>query len=70
MDSRVSILNFSMTRKVLGLLKSITGLHLGEAWGLETGDCQTQEILHFPPVLLRSLVFEGPCILTESEEIW
>ena len=27
MDSGVSILNFSMCRKVLSLLKSITGLH-------------------------------------------
>ena len=58
MDSGVSILNFSMCKKVLSLLKSITGLHLGEAWGLETGDCKTREILYFPPFLLRSLIEE------------
>ena len=49
MDSGVFILNFSTCRKVLSLLKFITGLHLGEAWVLETGDCKTREILHFPP---------------------
>ena len=58
MDSGVSILNLSTSRKVLSLLRSITGLHLGEAWGLETGDCNTREILHFPPFLLRSLTEE------------
>ena len=31
MDSGVFILNFSTCRKVLNLLKFITGLHLGEA---------------------------------------
>ena len=49
MDSGVFILNFSTCRKVLSLLKFITGLHLGEACVLETGDCKTREILHFPP---------------------
>ena len=49
MDSGVFILNFSTCRKVLNLVKFITGLHLGEAWVLETGDCKTREILHFPP---------------------
>ena len=54
----------------------------GEAWVLGTGDCKTWEILHFPPFQLRTLteetgynrlelgLFEGPCILIESEEIW
>ena len=81
MDSGVSILNFSTCRKVLSLLKFITGLHLGEAWVLETGDCKTREILHFPPFRLRSLteetgykwpglgLFDGPYTLTVSEGI-
>ena len=43
---------------MLSLLRSITGLHLSEAWGLETGYCKTQEILHVPPFLLRSLIEE------------
>ena len=47
MDSGVSILNFSTCRKVLCLLKSITGLHLGEAWGLETGTFYTLSIAFF-----------------------
>ena len=76
MDSGVSILNFSTCRKVLSLLKSF-----GEAWVLETGDCKTREVLHFPLFRLRSLteetgykwpelgLFDGPCILTESEGI-
>ena len=59
MDSGVSILNFSMCRKVLSLLKSILlASTFVEAWGLETGDCKTREILHFPPFLLRSLTEE------------
>ena len=58
MDSVVSILNRSTNRKVLILLRSITGPTFGEAWGLETGDCKTREILHFPPFLLRSLTEE------------
>ena len=58
MDSGVSILNLSTSRKVLSLLRSSTGLHLPEAWGLETGDCKTQEILHLTPFLLRSLTEE------------
>ena len=49
---------------------------------LETGDCKTREIVHFPPFLLRSLTgetgynqpeldfVEGPCILTESEGLF
>ena len=41
MDSGVFILNFSTCRKVLSLLKFRTGLHLGEAWVLETGNCKT-----------------------------
>ena len=80
MDSGVSILNFSTCRKVLSLLRSITGL-VDEAWVLGTGDCKTQEILHFPPFRLRFLtgetgykwprlgLFAGPCTLTESEGI-
>ena len=80
MDSGVSMLNFSTCRKVLSLLRSMTGLHLG-AWVLGTGDCKTREILHFPPFRLRSLTEEtgykwpglgllgGPCTLTESEGI-
>ena len=52
MDSGVSILNFSTCRKVLSLLLAST---FGEAWGLETGDCKTREILHFLPCLLCSL---------------
>ena len=79
MDSGVSILNLTTSRKVLSLLRSITGLHLW--WVLETGDCKTREILHFPPFLLRSLteetgykrpelgLFEGPCNLIESGEL-
>ena len=43
----VSILNLSTCRKVLSLLRSITG----QAWGLETDDCKTREILYFPPFL-------------------
>ena len=58
MDSGASILNLSTSRKVLSLLRSITGLYLCEAWGLETGDCKTREILHFPPFLLHSLTVE------------
>ena len=58
------------------------GSTFGEAWGLETGDCKTRKILHFPPFLLRSLteetgykrpelgLFDGPCIMTESQEFW
>ena len=76
MDSGVSILNFSMCRKVLSLLKLLLASTFGEARGLETGDCKTREILHFPPFRLRSLtdetgykwphlgLFDGPCILT------
>ena len=53
----------------------------GEAWGLETSDCKTQQILHFPPLLLHSLteetgykwpelvLCEGPCNLIESGEL-
>ena len=82
MDSGVSILNFSTNRKVLSLLRSITGLDFGEAWVQETGDCKTREILHFPPFLLLSLseetgykrpelgLFDGPCIVTKSQEFW
>ena len=78
MDSGVSILDFSTSRKVLSLLKSVTCLL---AWVQETSDCKTREILRFPPFLLRSLteetgyswselgLFEGPCILTELEGI-
>ena len=47
MDSGFSILNLSTNRKVLSLLSSITGLHLGEAWGLETGDCKNPRDLTF-----------------------
>ena len=48
---------------------------------LETGDCKTREILHFPPFRLSSLpedtgykspelgLFDGNCNLTESEGI-
>ena len=61
MDSGVSIFNFSTCRKVLSLLKSVTALYLGEAWGLETGDCKTREILHFPPFRKRSLTEETGC---------
>ena len=58
MDSGVSILNFSTCRKVLSLLRSMTGLHIGEAWVLGTGDCKTREILHIPPFRLHSLTEE------------
>ena len=53
MDFGVSILNLTTSRKVF-LLRSITGLHLCETWGLETGDCKTREILYFPPFLMHS----------------
>ena len=43
MDSGVYILNLSKSRKVLSLLRSITDLHLCEAWVQETGDCKTRE---------------------------
>ena len=56
MDSGVSILNLSTSRKVLSLL--LLASTFGEAWGLETGDCKTREILHFPPFLLCSLTEE------------
>ena len=80
MDSGISILNFSICRKVLSLLRSMTGLH-HQAWVLGTGDCKIREILHFPPFRLRSLTeetgykwpelghFDGSCTLTESEGI-
>ena len=42
----------------MSLLRSITGLHLAEAWGPETGNCKTREILHFLPFLWRSLTEE------------
>ena len=58
MDSGVSILNLSTSRKVLSLLRSITGLNLGEACVQETGDCKTREILNFQPFLLHSLTEE------------
>ena len=58
MDSGVSILNLSTNRKVLSLLRSITGPNLCEDWGFETGDCKTREILHFPPFLQCSLTEE------------
>ena len=59
MDSGVSILNFSMCRKVLSLLKSIAGLHLGEAWGLEKqATVKPERFYLFPPFLLRSLTEE------------
>ena len=49
MDTGISILNLSASRKAcLGLSLAST---FGEAWGLETSDCKTQEILHFPPFL-------------------
>ena len=81
MDSGVSIFNLSTRRNALSLLRYITGPTFGEAWRLETGDCKTREILHFPPFLLRSLteetgckrselvLCEGPCILNESGEL-
>ena len=55
---------------------------IGEACGLETGNCKTREILQFPPFVLRSLteetrykspqidLFDGPCIVSESGELW
>ena len=58
MDSGVPISNLSTSRKVLILLRSITGLHLGEAWVQETGECKTREILHFSPFLLYPLTEE------------
>ena len=45
MDSGVSIFNLSK-------------VGFGEAWGLETGDSKTREILHFTPFLLHSLTEE------------
>ena len=81
MDSGVSILNLSTSRKVLSLLRSITGPSFGEAWVLETDDCITREMLHFPPFLLWSLteetgynrpelgLLEGPGNLIESVEL-
>ena len=77
MDSGVSILNLSTSRKALSLtrLGLLLASTFGEAWGLETGDYKTREILQFPPFLLRSLtgetgykwpelvLFEGPCNL-------
>ena len=73
MDTGVSILNLSPSRKALSLLRSITVLQ-----GQETGDYNIREILHFPPFLLRSLteetgykrpeldLFDGPFVLSES----
>ena len=46
------------------------------------GDCKTRASSHFPTFLLRSLteetrhkwpeldLFDGPCILSESGELW
>ena len=57
MDSGVSSLNLSTSRKVLSLLRSITGLYFCEAWVQETGDCKTRD-LDFPPFLLCSFTEE------------
>ena len=81
MDSGVSILNFFTTRKVLSLLRSMTGLYFWLCLGT-TGDYKTQETLCFLPFLSRSCsgetgykrpnlgLSDGPFILTESGEIW
>ena len=47
-DSGVTILNLSTNRKVLSLLRSITGLHFGEAWGLETGETPKRFYIFHP----------------------
>ena len=81
MDSGVSILNLSVGRCCACLGLSLTST-FDEAWGPETNDCKTREILHFTPFLLRSLtketgykrpeldLFDDSCILSESEELW
>ena len=64
MDSGVSILNFSMCRKVLSLLRSITGLHLHFLpfrWRFLTAETGYNR--------LTLGLLEGPCILILSEEI-
>ena len=70
-----------MCRKGVEPAKSITGLHLGEAWGLEKQATVKPErfyIFHpFDSALdrrdwmqwARAWSFEGPCILILSEGI-
>ena len=54
-DSGVFILSLSTSRRALECLGLSLASTSGEAWGLETGDYKTQEILHFRIFLLRSL---------------
>ena len=58
LDSEVSILSFSTSRKGLSLLRPITGLHLGEAWGLEQATVKPERLNIFHPFYKRSLTGE------------
>ena len=54
---------------------------LGEAWGLGAGDCKNQRDFIFSTLSIaffdrrdwirgQSWIFDGPCILSESGELW